>query len=1268
MANDPIKVEEIGITFTHKGWRNFADFVTFPGNLGQLFPDIPPIDTPENIHKLTKQLFDRMWPSDRAGFVIVENITMTEKNKRGQLYLVRPAMDGAMMAGYGIDAGIPGFQCILQNGRFLVVGFECGFYSDEVTEGIILNGMVYMQPGLISADQTFNKTRPPKPFSNEVLAILTSLISKRLIVARKLDEWEAFLDWELNLVRQRQLGLLYSDVEIDESSRCLRFVLSATEELWKKFKGMRPFGLSVMPLSASKNQAKWEPVENARGVSLGDFCPPKKQINILLSSNQNNGEILTDIIEVHPDPDIWEKCHRGIPEQGFLADAIYQNEIPIKRLKEALQKLIRAEAANPRLADFLFDATKACVPDAPVLGLDEADWVYLQEVAPNLKLNEKQKLAVAKALAAPDIFCLQGPPGTGKTRVLAAVCVLLVKRGMRVLVSSQSNVAVNNILKCLPKDLSIRRLRIGRKDSESGFSEDQAPETYMTLVHDICEKVLNDNRKLAADVEQLEQLWPWFTDMVSNYNKLKKTRSATQKKINTTNSKIASLGETISKLKEQSSVYLSAIDVLEQTSRQLDNSLPITDRADWVCSIDMDQRADVFDSLKTWRQNVSLPETLQKLLAKPQQDNDEEKEEVAGNSKSWIRKLKGWFRRKPEYIQTPEKKQPLQEEFEPNWAVEWLNAIVLLNRLQEIQLILPGLLESCMEVERVTASAAVSGISAEEWSKVTGDLHHSLKSCQSITPILGLDDIATSLKPKRKFGRKLAQARSFLQEAIINIPPVADRLQKTLTEVTEASLTYLSNSLAKIDKQLQQALSSLDSVKRKQNGLTETLTSINSQIERFHLAWSETFNLLPADLRGRINDAPVPISRDGLQILDKVLASYKQDIQQQLNDYQLWGSVQDRWIGLLKHRTKIDKSKMGSMYLNSPNVIGISCSWCGNRKRFLNEYGQRVFDVVIIDEVSKATPPELLMPALLAKKIILGGDYRQLPPVFKEGRNLERSFHDLTDLGVNPDQLRRFNMMITASLFKQLYNENSDMVKQYLDVQFRMHPQIMKCDNEFYFNALRCGIKNPDEKCDHNLRIRTDYGDFLTRENHVIWVDTSCDSKGDPAYEKQAGMSKINVTEVEGTIRLAELMNEAAGQAGKIVELGIITFYGRQVFLIKNKLDKLKSNHKKFLKVSISTVDDFQGLEMDCIILSLVRSKKGRIGNFAKQFGRINVAMSRAKKLLVIFGAEKTFRNIKVPLPTKDGKIVHRTSYGNIIDIVGGFGGKRNMKDLIKKG
>ena len=83
------------------------------------------------------------------------------------------------------------------------------------------------------------------------------------------------------------------------------------------------------------------------------------------------------------------------------------------------------------------------------------------------------------------------------------------------------------------------------------------------------------------------------------------------------------------------------------------------------------------------------------------------------------------------------------------------------------------------------------------------------------------------------------------------------------------------------------------------------------------------------------------------------------------------------------------------------------------------------------------------------------------------------------------------------------------------------------------------------------------------------------------------------------------------------------------------------------------------------VIVSLVRSKRGRIGNFAKTFERINVAMSRAQKLLVILGAIQTFAHVEVPLPSADGKTVRRKCYGHILDVVKRYGGMRRTRDLL---
>ena len=131
------------------------------------------------------------------------------------------------------------------------------------------------------------------------------------------------------------------------------------------------------------------------------------------------------------------------------------------------------------------------------------------------------------------------------------------------------------------------------------------------------------------------------------------------------------------------------------------------------------------------------------------------------------------------------------------------------------------------------------------------------------------------------------------------------------------------------------------------------------------------------------------------------------------------------------------------------------------------------------------------------------------------------------------------------------------------------------------------------------------------------------------------------------------------------IGLAIITFYGAQVQLIRRRLSRLNPSDTRYLSLKAATVDDFQGAEKEIVLLSMVRSKPGRIGNFARRFERINVGMSRARKLLIILGAVDTFTKVEVPLPTADGKTINRPCYANILDSIKRNGGLRNVRDLL---
>jgi superfamily I DNA and/or RNA helicase len=104
-------------------------------------------------------------------------------------------------------------------------------------------------------------------------------------------------------------------------------------------------------------------------------------------------------------------------------------------------------------------------------------------------------------------------------------------------------------------------------------------------------------------------------------------------------------------------------------------------------------------------------------------------------------------------------------------------------------------------------------------------------------------------------------------------------------------------------------------------------------------------------------------------VLDKE-EKYTQQYDRLIND----------WVTTLQNLSKRDIKELQDIYLKNANVIGITC---GQAPRLsFDEFGKfSSFNVVIIDEVSKVTPPELLLPAVKGQKLILIGDQHQLPPM-----------------------------------------------------------------------------------------------------------------------------------------------------------------------------------------------------------------------------------------------------------------------------------------------
>ena len=393
---------------------------------------------------------------------------------------------------------------------------------------------------------------------------------------------------------------------------------------------------------------------------------------------------------------------------------------------------------------------------------------------------------------------------------------------------------------------------------------------------------------------------------------------------------------------------------------------------------------------------------------------------------------------------------------------------------------------------------------------------------------------------------------------------------------------------------------------------------------------------------------PENVTMRWLKAITEHCRKEQQKHNQNTPEEKFWFDLQTNWVNKLNAPTEEDIEQFSNIYQRQANVLGMTCNETG-KIQFWSSAFFKPFDLVVIDEVSKATLPELLMPMLLGKKIVLVGDHRQLPPLFREV-----TFQEAIEEGELTDEegFKKFEKIVSSSLFVSLFESVSQKLRETLTIQYRMHPEIMDAVNNFYADSLlSCGLPNPDEQRKHLLSIGG-----TNHQRHLIWIDSSFKNGSTPYYERQAGTSKINFLEIDLVIEVLkeldeELIEQGYGESGRKKEVGVISFYGAQLLEIRSKIRTLQQmGYFESMQIRTNTVDRFQGMEKPIIILSMVRAKTGLVGDFVKKFQRINVAMSRAQELLVVIGSETTFSRFSIEVKGKTGSLEERPVYKSIID------------------
>lgn len=252
--------------------------------------------------------------------------------------------------------------------------------------------------------------------------------------------------------------------------------------------------------------------------------------------------------------------------------------------------------------------------------------------------------------------------------------------------------------------------------------------------------------------------------------------------------------------------------------------------------------------------------------------------------------------------------------------------------------------------------------------------------------------------------------------------------------------------------------------------------------------------------------------------------------------------------------------------------------------------GQRQFDLAVIDEACQTTEPACWLPILRCERLVLAGDHCQLPPTVRSPEALRAGFH--------------------VSLLERLMLARGSEIARRLDVQYRMHEAIMQFSSqEFYEGTLQADDLVRGHLSDQLPGVQST--DYTSRPVHFIdTAGASYDEELEPDGESRRNPGEADV--VERTVRrLIDCGLPAA-------DLGIIAPYAAQVRLLRERLAD------DFPDLEIDTVDGFQGREKEALIVSLVRSNsQGEIG-FLSDTRRMNVALTRARRLLVVVGDSAT--------------------------------------------
>lgn len=300
------------------------------------------------------------------------------------------------------------------------------------------------------------------------------------------------------------------------------------------------------------------------------------------------------------------------------------------------------------------------------------------------------------------------------------------------------------------------------------------------------------------------------------------------------------------------------------------------------------------------------------------------------------------------------------------------------------------------------------------------------------------------------------------------------------------------------------------------------------------------------------------------------------------------------------------------------------------------------YDTVIVDEAARTSPRDLLIPMSQAeKRIILVGDHRQLPHLIDEevARALEGD-----EPQIEVDFVKKSMFEYLFSRLKKMEEKDGIRRTVTLDAQYRTHPLLGDFASENFYQKYNEGYRSPlsEKHFEQNLQ--------GLDKKAAVWINVRCNQGKEDVLPSR---SRQRVSEAKV---IAEYVDRwIHSEEGTGLSFGVISFYKAQVYAVYEALKKFGVTERaqdgawqivqeyRFLengeeRLRIGTVDAFQGMEFDIVLLSMVRSqdvenlppyirneenykkKQQKLFGHLMSENRLCVSMSRQKKVLAVVG------------------------------------------------